>query len=131
MYRLAVAPLLFAAFFVGAVGEEVGWQGYAFDPMEARWGTAGAALLMGVLWALWHVIPYIEAGRPSAWIVWQCVNSVGLRALIVWLYIESGRSVFAVIVFHAMITVTTCSPTMGRTSIRSWCQESPGPLCSS
>jgi hypothetical protein len=69
-------------------------------------GAAGAALLMGVLWALWHVIPYIQAGRPSDWIVWQCANSVGLRALIVWLYLEAGRSVFVVIVFHAMIDVS-------------------------
>jgi uncharacterized protein len=61
---------------------------------------------MGVLWALWHVIPYIQAGRPSDWIVWQCANSVGLRALIVWLYLEAGRSVFVVIVFHAMIDVS-------------------------
>ncbi len=36
-------PVLFVVFFVGAVCEEVGWTGYAIDPLQARWGALPAA----------------------------------------------------------------------------------------
>ena len=40
-------------------------------------------------------------------ILWQRWGSVGLRVLIVRIYLNTGRSVFAVILFHAMNNVST------------------------
>ena len=37
---------LFAVFFIGAVGEELGWSGYAIDPMQSRWWALRASLLL-------------------------------------------------------------------------------------
>lgn len=34
---LLIIPILFIAFFIAAVGEEVGWMGYVVDPMQDRW----------------------------------------------------------------------------------------------
>jgi hypothetical protein len=36
---LLLAPVFLAVFFVLAVGEEVGWMGYAFDPLRRRWNA--------------------------------------------------------------------------------------------
>ena len=33
-------------------------MGYAFEPMRDKWNAFKAALLLGVIWALWHVPLY-------------------------------------------------------------------------
>ena len=97
----------FGMFFVGAVGEEVGWQGYAIDPLQERWNALRASLLLGSLWAVWHIIPMIQLNRAPAWIAWQGMTMVLARILIVWLYNNTGKAVLAAILFHAMNNVTT------------------------
>ena len=52
MAPLAALPLVLSFFFILAAGEEAGWMGYAFDPMQARYGTLRAALGLGVVWAI-------------------------------------------------------------------------------
>lgn len=100
------APLMFAAFFIGALGEELGWSGYATEPLAARWGALAAALIIGLFWAAWHVIPFLQGDRSFDWIFWQCAKSVAARVVMVWLFLNAGRSVFAVAVFHAMSNVS-------------------------
>jgi membrane protease YdiL (CAAX protease family) len=106
------APVLmvaisFVIFFIGAVGEEVGWQGYANDPLQDRWNALAASIILGTVGAVWHIIPLIQLGREPAWIAWQCLSMVALRIVIVWLCNNTGRSVFAAILFHAMYNVCT------------------------
>jgi len=102
---VTMAPLLFAMFFVGAAGEELGWQGFAFEVLEKRFCVFESALILGAVWAAWHVIPYFQAGHDWQWVAWQCIVTIFLRVVIVWLYAYGGRSVFAAIVFHAMTNV--------------------------
>jgi membrane protease YdiL (CAAX protease family) len=104
--HIEMAPLFFAVFFIAAIGEELGWQGYVYDPLEERWGALGAALIIGVVWAAWHIIPNAQAGHSTDWMVWQFINTVALRVLIVWLYRNTNRSVFAAVAFHTMINVS-------------------------
>ena len=35
---------LFATFLLPALAEELGWSGYALDPLQARWGALIASL---------------------------------------------------------------------------------------
>jgi uncharacterized protein len=102
-----LAPLgLFVMFFVGALGEELGWSGYVIDLLQARWSALGASLLLGVVWASWHIVPYMQAGRSAGWIAWQVFASVALRVLMVWLYNNTGHSVFAATMLHATYNVS-------------------------
>ena len=39
---------LFLLFLIPAATEELGWAGYALDPMQARFGAVPAALLLGL-----------------------------------------------------------------------------------
>jgi membrane protease YdiL (CAAX protease family) len=41
---LLAAPLLLLVFLVPAVGEEMGWTGYATDPLQDRWGATTRTL---------------------------------------------------------------------------------------
>jgi membrane protease YdiL (CAAX protease family) len=103
---LITTLILFIVFFVAAIGEELGWSGYAIDPLQERYGALGGALMLGVVWAVWHVMPLLSAQRPLGWIAWWSLGTVASRVLIVWLYNNTGKSVFVAVLFHAMSNVT-------------------------
>ena len=98
-------PGLFALFFLGAVVEETGYMGYAIDPMQERFGALGASILMGILWAVWHYPSIIQQGHGWTWIAWGTLGTVAVRVLIVWLYNNTQKSVFACIFFHTMMNL--------------------------
>lgn len=97
---------LFVAFFVAALGEELGWSGYAIDPLQDRFDALWGALLLGVVWAVWHYIPLLEAHRSLTFIAWWSLGTVAARVIIVWLYNNTGRSVFVAALFHTMLNLT-------------------------
>lgn len=106
LQTLLLLPILFVAFFLGAIGEEVGWTGYATDPLLARWTALGGALIVGSVWALWHTITYIEAHNAPRWTVAQTLGTIVLRIFIVWLYNNTEHSLFIAISFHSMVNVS-------------------------
>ena len=94
-------PMLFVGFFITAAGEEAGWMGYAVDPVQERWSALTTGIVLGSVWGIFHVVPDIQAHHGLAWIAWQHgVYAVALRILIVWLYKNTGKSVFAAILVH-------------------------------
>ena len=112
----AAIPVYFVVLFILAVGEEAGWSGYALDPLQDRWGALKASIILGSMWGLWHVVPYIQGGpydsrQTAVWVACQAaLFTVAARVLIVWLYDNTGKSVIAAIVFHDMINVTYALP---------------------
>lgn len=70
----------------------MGWTGYATDPLQERRSALSAALITGAVWA---------AG--------QALSTVTLRVLIVWLYNNTHKSVFAATLFHGMTNVAGSS----------------------
>lgn len=107
--QFLLIPILFVVFFVAAAGEEAGWMGYAVDPMQDRWSALKTSILLGLVWAIWHVVPDIQAHQTWAYIAGQRFYSVVLRILIVWLYNNTGKSLFAAILFHDMDNVSVYS----------------------
>jgi len=101
-FSLLDALLLFVMFFIAAVCEELGWSAYALDPMQARWGALPAGVLLGVIWAVWHWVPLVEAHRSPAWIAWWSLGTVSSRVIMTWLYNKTGKSVFGAALFHDM-----------------------------
>ncbi|OZB92147.1 CPBP family intramembrane glutamic endopeptidase [Paenibacillus sp. XY044] len=95
---------LFLVFLIAGICEEIGWQGYAYDTLENRWNALGASIMLGVVWQIWHIIPHVQL-HPPEWILWQCMGSVLLRVLIVWVYKNTGNNVLAAAIFHTMNNV--------------------------
>lgn len=104
---LLMTLIYFVVFFIEALCEEIGWLGYAIDPMQERWGALTASIILGIVWAMWHIVPFIQMNRTPTWIASQCTYMVAARILYVWIYNNTGKSVFAVIMFHAMHNVST------------------------
>lgn len=98
-------PFLFCLFFVGAVAEEIGYMGYAIAPMQERFGALSASILIGIPWAVWHYPSIIQQRHNLTWIAWATLGTVAVRVLIVWIYNNTGESLFACILFHALLNV--------------------------
>ncbi len=105
-FSVLTALAMFLVAFIAALGEEVGWMGYAIDPMQDWSNALQASILLGLAWAVWHFIPLMQAGRSPVWIAWWSLATVMQRVLIVWLYNNTGKSVFVTAIYHAMMNVT-------------------------
>ncbi len=101
---------MIVSFFVLGLGEELGWSGYAIDPMQNRLGAFRAAVLLGLVWAVWHYLPLLQASRSAGWIAWWSLSTVALRVLITWVYNNNGKSVSAAAAVHAMTNVLWVGP---------------------
>lgn len=107
-------PLSFLAFTVfillfGPLPEELGWRGYALDGLQVRWSALTASLLLGVVWALWHVPQFfiegtfqsnLGVGTTTFWTF--MVQIVASSVLYTWVYNNTGRSTLSAILFHFM-----------------------------
>jgi len=103
----SMAPVLLLMFFIMALGEEVGWMGYAYDPMEERWNAFRASLILGIIWFIWHTPFYlIVGGNPLIWAAGALVLMSGFRILLSWIYNNTGKSIFTAILFHAVYNLS-------------------------
>lgn len=98
---LALLPAFLAMFLAAGAGEELGWQGYLFPLLEDGRSALSASLILGAVWALWHLIPFFQTGHDAAWVAWHMAATVMVRAITVWIWLNAGRSVAAAVVFHA------------------------------
>ena len=98
---LAAVPVVFAlALLVPGLGgawEEPGWRGFAFPRLAGRSGWIRAALILGVVGALWH-LPLILSGSDS-W--WDLGLLVGVNVVLARVFM-STRSVLSLMALHAM-----------------------------
>jgi membrane protease YdiL (CAAX protease family) len=89
-------------FFIAGVFEELGWQGYAYDRLQERWGALKASILLGIFWAVYHLIPDVQNDQKASWILWHRLGTIINRVLIGWIYEHTGSSVFGTILYHVM-----------------------------
>jgi membrane protease YdiL (CAAX protease family) len=89
-------------------GEEIGWRGYALPRLLARWSLARASILIGVVWAGWHLplffIPGTDLTGSSFPLFLASVAAVSVA--IAWLYVRTGGSLLLVMLMHAAINNT-------------------------
>ncbi|MDH5607741.1 MAG: CPBP family intramembrane metalloprotease, partial [Anaerolineae bacterium] len=96
----------FVIFFMGGpLQEEFGWRGFATDRLQEKFNALWASIIMGILWAVWHLpllfIPREESyyNRP-AWGLFLTTTLVTI--LFTWIYNNTNRSIFATLIFHTM-----------------------------
>jgi len=104
-FSIPTTLAMLLVFFLAGLTEELGWSAYLTDLLQQRWSALQVALVVGIAWAAWHVVPYVQVERSSAWIGWQCIATVALRVIIIWLYNSAGRSAFVASLFHATLNV--------------------------
>jgi membrane protease YdiL (CAAX protease family) len=90
--------------------EEIGWMGFAFEKLRARGTAFRAALILGLMWALWHlpVVDFLGVAHPHGtyWAPFFLAFGAGMtavRVLIVWTYVNTG-SLLAAQLLHVSST---------------------------
>ncbi|WP_037577895.1 CPBP family intramembrane glutamic endopeptidase [Phaeacidiphilus oryzae] len=106
-------PLLALVFVLAAGCEEAGWTGYATPGLRRRIGLLPTALLLGVAWAVWHLVPLAEAGRSAAWTLGWFVSTVAARVVIVRLWAGVGSALPAVLCHATLNLCGACLPHYG------------------
>jgi len=111
-----IPTFVFILLLGGPLQEEFGWRGYALPRLQARWGALGATLILGVVWALWHLPFWFMAGSGMAGtpLPVYVLYTLGLTGVMTWLHSRTGGSVFAAILMHTMANfVSNVFPTHG------------------
>jgi membrane protease YdiL (CAAX protease family) len=96
------SPLLFAILFIAAIGEELGLMGYVIEPMQERFGALNGNILLGIIQASYHILLFTSSGMSAGWITWQLIYIAATRVLYAWVYNNSGKSIFAVVIMHTL-----------------------------
>jgi membrane protease YdiL (CAAX protease family) len=105
-------PLIVGGILVSTwvqAGEEIGWRGYALPHLAPRLGLGIASLVLGMLWALWHLplffIPASGSDGQSFPIYLLLVTALSIA--MGWLYWKTDRSLLLVMLMHASVNNTT------------------------
>ena len=97
-----VVLLGYSTVFLLTYGEELGLTGYLIDPLQQRYSALTSGVVLGIVWAAYHVPSFVISGYYSLeWIVWHAIYIVAGRVLFVWVYDNSGKSLFSMALFHS------------------------------
>ena len=106
--ELGAWPGLVSSFFllllipgIGGAWEEPGWRGYALPSLQAGRSALSASLILGVVWAFWHLPLIVYGTVPWSDIAYVTVVSV----VYTWLFNNTGGSVLLAMLFHTMNNV--------------------------
>ena len=104
-YLMAIA-IVFSTWV--QAGEEIGWRGYVLPRLAARVGLAPASVILGVLWAGWHLplffVPAADTMGQSFPLYVLQVTALSVAAA--WLYWRTGGSLLLVMLLHAAVNNT-------------------------
>jgi membrane protease YdiL (CAAX protease family) len=111
---LSVLPYLGAFVFMVLIGgplfEEPGWSGFAQPRLQRLHGPLVGGLILGSLWALWHLPGFLipsegltdipPRGAVLDFVVFA-LALMGLRLVIMWVFNNTRGSVLMAILVHA------------------------------
>ena len=96
-----VIPPLALALFIGPV-EEFGWRGLALPLMQRRFAPFWAGVLLGFIWAIWHIPAFLLSGTPQS--NWSFpaffLGVVSLSVVVTPMFNASRGSLLVPVLFH-------------------------------
>jgi membrane protease YdiL (CAAX protease family) len=100
--------VLFSAMLLGQSGEEVGWRGFALPRLAERFGLARSSLILGVIWAFWHLPLFFvaDADTFNQSFARYTLQVTALSVAMTWLFAHTGGSLLLMMLMHAAINNT-------------------------
>ena len=82
--------------------EEIGWRGLALPLLQHSLATIWASLVLGAIWAVWHLPAFLLSGTPqSAWsLTLFFVGTVPLSVIVTPMFNSSRGSILLPAFFH-------------------------------
>jgi membrane protease YdiL (CAAX protease family) len=97
-------PCLLFMIFVGGGQEELGWRGYALPLLEKRYGLWSANIILGVIWALWHIPTWFITGTTQSHMNFGgfVLLMTGYSFIFSWIRDISGNRPFSAMYAHGL-----------------------------
>jgi len=93
-----LAPLFFVITLVGGpLGEEFGWRGFALPNLQSKYSPIVASVIIGIVWALWHLPLFFQPGSLHAKIGLAMLpvfiaGEIVLATIMTWVYNRTDGS---------------------------------------
>jgi membrane protease YdiL (CAAX protease family) len=86
-------------------GEEMGWRGYALPRLATHLGLGGASVLLGIVWALWHLPLFMMQGTGSTGQSFPIylLHVTALSVAMSWMYWKTQGSLLLVMIMHSAV----------------------------
>ncbi len=107
-WYLMLAATIGSTLVGGQAGEEIGWRGYALPRLAARFGLGGGSVLLGVVWASWHLPFFFIPGADTFGQSFPLylLQVTALSVAMAWLYANTRGSLLPVMLMHAAVNNT-------------------------
>lgn len=90
----------------GPLGEEAGWRGYALPRLQRRFDPVTSSVLLGFLWANWHLPLIVAHVYNVTW--WQFVPlTIAASIFLTFTFNISNGNTLSAIVVHGVYNVGT------------------------
>nr|MDO8086539.1 type II CAAX endopeptidase family protein [Candidatus Sigynarchaeum springense] len=99
-----LVPAFFSVLLLsGPFEEEFGWRGYALPRLQARFNPHVSSVVLGMVWAAWHLPQFIIPGngmfyKTPLWTFFPTV--VAATFLFTWIYNNTNGSMMTSLLFH-------------------------------
>ena len=110
---LSLIPTAIFLFFFGPLPEELGWRGYALDGLQERFSPFVSSLILGFLWALWHLPLFFINGSyqqllrsQTQLVILFPINIFSQTFLMTWIYNRTQRSTLSAVLFHFAVNLS-------------------------
>ena len=91
---------LLVGVILGPLWEEPGWRGFALPRLQGQLGPIVGTLILGVLWALWHLPGYL-GGWMTIGIIPLIISSMAFSIIATWVYNNTRGSILLMILLHS------------------------------
>jgi len=106
LWTPAVYGVNWSTFLGGPLNEEPGWRGFALPRLQARFGPVAGSILLGTLWACWHLPAFlIHFVNVPVWAF--TIILVTVSVFLTWGTNLSGSSVIVPIMMHATFNTSS------------------------
>lgn len=97
-------PCLIFMIFLGGGQEEFGWRGYALPILENKFGIWFANIVLGVIWAFWHIPLWFITGTSQTYMNFGgfILLMVGYSFILSWTKKISGNKSFSGLYAHGL-----------------------------
>ena len=97
----AALPALALAMFLGPI-EEFGWRGLALPLLQRRFAPFWAGLILGIIWAAWHIPSFLMSGMPqSSWSVAPYfLGIIAVSVILTPFFNASKGSLLVAVLYH-------------------------------
>ena len=97
-------PCLLFMIFLGGGQEEFGWRGYALPVLENKFGIWFANIVLGIIWAFWHMPLWFITGTSQTYMNFGgfFLLMVGYSFILSWTKKISGNKPFSGLYVHGL-----------------------------